>query len=102
MSKAYRVAKPPNRLAVVNGYHRSGNRAALDAQDDVLSEIAQQWRVLKSKIAISELLQARKRPPRPDEDLTYWLAHKQWHPGNGPIRSELIATASELAGELDL
>lgn len=102
MSKAYRVAKPPNRLAVVNGYHRSGNRAVLDAEQEVLSEIAQQWRVLKSKIAISELLQARKRPPRPDEDLTYWLAHKQWHPGNGAIRSELIATASELAGELDL
>lgn len=99
MEKAYRVERPPQRMAIVNGYHRSGNRAVLDAEEAVIHEIQESWPTLDSKIGQSELLGAKKRPPRPDEDLTYWLAHKQWHTGNGPIRSELESAADELARE---
>lgn len=102
MAKAYRLEHLPQRLAVVNGYHRSGNKSVIDAEEQVIGEIQDGWRVLKSKIGLSDLLQARKRPPRPNEDLTYWLAHKPWHPGNGAIRKELVAAAAEIAEMLDV
>jgi chromosome partitioning protein len=101
MDKAYRIAHLPQRLAIVNGYHRSGNPTVREDEDKVIAEIdAERWRRLKAKVGLSDLLQARKRPPRPDEDLTYWLAHKQWHTGNAAIRGELEAAADELGREL--
>ncbi|MBT9446086.1 MAG: AAA family ATPase [Hyphomonadaceae bacterium] len=101
MDKAYRLKRQPQRMAVVNGFHRSGNRAVVEAEVDVIKDIRESnWPTLKAKIGHSDLLQARKRLANPNEDLTHWLAHKQWHAGNGAIRDELFKAADELAGEL--
>jgi cellulose biosynthesis protein BcsQ len=101
MEKAYRLKRQPQRMAVVNGFHRSGNRSVLDAEEDVIKDIrASNWPTLQSRIGHSDLLQARKRLANPNEDLTHWLAHKQWHVGGGAIRDELFKAADELASEL--
>ncbi len=103
IDKAFRLSAAPQRIALVNGYHRSGNQALLEGENEVIADIATSWpRVLESKIGISDLLQARPRPAREDNDLTYWMAHKSFHPGGIAIRRELEKAADELARELEV
>jgi chromosome partitioning protein len=99
MAGAMRLERVPNRLAVVNGIKRAGNRAVKDPERQVVNEIRELWPTLSSELGESDLLRARPRTPRADEDLTYWMAHQPWHSGSA-IRSELISTANELAAEL--
>lgn len=56
------------------------------------------WRTLEAEIGESDVLKARPRAARADEDLTHFMAHKNWHNGHA-IRAELIAAAQEIALE---
>lgn len=95
---AFRLPKVPERLAIVNGRQRSGSAAMLRDERAVIGEIRAMWRTLESEIGESDVLRARPRPARVDEDLTHFMAHKGWHNGVS-IRKELIAAAKEIATE---
>lgn len=101
LERTFRLPAAPQRLAVVNGYRRSGNSNAMEGEASVIAEIRDMWpRLLESQIGSSDLLQARARPPREDGDLTYWMAHRSVLPGGLVVRRELERAADELAREL--
>ncbi len=99
MQGAFRIGNTPERIAIVNGKQRSGSAAVMRDERAVIDEIRKSWRVLDSEIGESDVLRARPRAARADEDLTHFMAHKSWHNAQA-IRAELVAAAKEIAVEL--
>lgn len=101
MEGAFRITNSPERIAIVNGRQRSGSQAVLRDERAVIDDIRSRgnWRTLEAEIGESDVLKARPRAARADEDLTHFMAHKTWH-NSRSIRAELMAAADEIAVEL--
>lgn len=99
MEGAFRLPNSPERLAIVNGRQRSGSAAVLRDERSVIDDIRGLWRTLEAEVGESDVLKARPKAARADEDLTHFMAHKTWHNG-AAIRAELVAAANEIAAEL--
>ncbi len=102
MDSALRISAPPERLAIINGYRRQvGNQSLAESEDGIERALrGGRWRVLKSKLGLSDTLVARQQVPYGGVDLTADLAHRNPNPFARQIRLEMIAASKALAEEL--